>query len=391
MSMQRLLPDSRSTISSLLRGGLLSALLCAPAWAQGGRPDQVFIEGTTRQETGVVTENSLTSVLLDRDGKEKRVDAGKVERIIWGNVSAAFREGNEYFGRGDFENAAAKFTLAASDDERQVIQGVARMRAGESLMRLGATDASQFAGALDQFKQYLSGFGDSRDVPKVRAMQARATLLRGNEGDVKEAGTLYRQIFEAGTGASPEAGYDRLDSAAAGLHAIRALTASGDTLGAREIAGVLTNEINGMLPTAEEGSADQARLKALASEVQLAEGFVLMAAGQARQAETFFQSQLAGSKGKASALRFGSMFGLGLAQAAQENYREASIQFATVAAIDFTDRDRTALALLHLAETAIKLGDKGATGEARKRFTVLTESFGDTPSAAVARKRLESL
>ncbi|MFT7484325.1 MAG: TolA-binding protein [Candidatus Paceibacteria bacterium] len=389
--MQRHTHALLSTLKTLVTGGFVSALLCAPTWAQGGRPDQVFLTDSSRQVTGVVTENGLINVVLDQDGKERRLDGSNVERIIWGNVSSAFREGQDYFGRGDYENAAAKFTLAASDDERGVIQAIARRRAGESLMYLGATDPSHFDGALDQFVQFLSDYPGSRDVPSVRSLQARAMLLRGNDTDLKQAGTLYRQLFEAGTGAAPTPGYDRSLCALAGLDAIRTLTAAGETLGAREIAGVLTTEVNALLAAAVEDSPEQASLKTLAAEVQLSEGFVLLASEQARQAETFFNSQIAGSKDQPSALRFGAMLGLGMAQTAQAKHREASVNFATVASIDFTNRDRSALALLHLAETMIQLGDKGATGAARLRLTALIDSFGDTPSASAARKVLETL
>lgn len=367
-----------------------SPALATPAAVQG-RPDQVFLKGSTRQEIGTVTENGLADVVLTKDGKEKRLDAARVERIIWGAVSASFREGQTYFARGDYENAAAKFALAASEDERQVIQAVARKRQGEALLHLGAKDPSQFAEALGTFERFLSDYEGSRLVPEVRALQARATLLRGAEGDVASAGALYRSLFEAGSGSTPTQGYDRLGSYDAGLRAVRALTDAGDTLGAREIAGVLAGGLNSMLAEAEEGSPAAAKLKALAAEAQLAEGFVLLASQQGRQAETFFQSQLGQAKDGPAALRYGAMLGLGQAYFAQEKYREASVEFATVAAIDYTDRDRSASALYHLAETLIQLGDSDATAQAKLRLTLILESFGDTPSSAGARKLLESL
>jgi TolA-binding protein len=373
----------------LLRGGLLGLLLAAPALAQGGRPDQVFVEGAKRKEIGTVIKNDLDEVVIDRDGKERRVEAARVERIIWGQSSTAFRDGQADFARGDYENAALKFTTAASEDERDVVKAVARRMAGESLLRLGARDASQFQAAVDAFEGYLSAYPGSRDVPLVRALQARATWLRGNEGDAAKAGALYRSLFEAGTGATPEAGFDRLASLEAGVHAMHALVAASDTLGAREIRGVMTSELNSMRSAVvEEDDPILLRLDALAAEAQLVEGYVLLAGGQAQQAETFFNSQLAGAQDGPSALRFGARHGLGMAQAAQGNHREACIHLATVASIDFTSRDRTASALLELAKSMLVLEDAGAAQEARKRLTLVAESFGDTPYAAEARKML---
>ncbi|MFT7668470.1 MAG: TolA-binding protein [Planctomycetota bacterium] len=381
----------RKFAAALCTGALLALATGGSAMAQGGRPDQVFLVGSTRQETGVITENSLSNVLLSKDGKERRLEASRVERIIWGAVSAPYREGMAYFDRGDFENAAAKFGLAATEDERDVIKADARKLGGMALLKLGVNDASQFNLALDQFNQFLKDYPNSRLVPEVRALQARATLLRGDEGDVAAAGALYRSLFEAGSGATPTEGYSALGSYEAGLQGIRALTQAGETLGAREISGVLASGISTLLATAEEGSILKIKLTALSAEVQLAEGFVLLAANQARQAETFFKSQLQSSEGGPAGLRYGSMLGLGQAYLAQDKFREASVEFATVASIDYTDRDRSARALLLLAETMTKLGDSDGVSQARKRLNVIIKTFGDTPSAAAAKKALAAL
>ena len=182
-----------------------------------------------------------------------------------------------------------------------------------------------------------------------------------------------------------------MDAFEAGLQGVRALTQAGETLGAREISGVLASGIAAMLAEAEDGSVQKSRLVSLSAEVQLSEGFVLLASEQARKAETFFKSQAESSKQGPAALRYGSMLGLGQAYFAQGKYRAASIEFATVASIDYTDRDRTARALLLLAETMIKLGDSDGVTQARRRLNVILETFSNTPSAAAARKMLESL
>ena len=381
----------RNLGATLCRGGLLGLLLSTPLFAQGGRLDQVFLKDSTRQETGTVIENGLTNVLVERDGKEKRLDAARVDRIIWGAVCSSYREAQTYFDRGDFENAAAKFGLAATEDERPVIQAVARRRAGEALMRMGASDPSQFQLAIEEFDRFLGDNPDDRSVPIVRAMKARGTLLRGAEGDVGKAGAEYRSLFESGTGASATTGYDLLGSLKAGLQAVRGLTEAGDTLGAREVNGVLTGAVRDAIAALEPEAPEAGILAALRDETQLNEGFILLAAKQAPQAQTFFLAQLKNATGGSAALRYGAMLGLGEAYVAQGEMRQASLQFATVAAIDYTDRDRSARALLRLAETLTKLGDSDGSLQARKRLEVITTTFGDTPSAAPARKLLETL
>jgi TolA-binding protein len=387
--------------AALVRGGLLlsSLLLAAPVFAQGGRLDQVFVrdsKGSLRQLTGTVAESGLEKLVLDRDGKEASFDNDRVERIIWGQVSASFREAQTYFDRGDFENAAAKFNLAADEDERSVIQAVARLSSGEALMALGKSDPTKFDAALSEFDSYISSYSSSRDLPRARAMQARATLLRGGAGDAKRAGELYRSLFEEGNTDTPTVGYDSYECLLAGLESARALITAGETLPARETLGALTSAARAMLASAPEDSPERVKLEALVAEAQLGEGFVLLASGQARQAETFFQAQLQNAKDGPAAQRFGALLGLGeaaLAQGAEDSkkLREASLHLAGVAGLDFTNRDRTARALLLLAETLPKLGDSDGTAQARLRLQTLIQQYGDTPSAAAARALLESL
>ncbi len=392
--------------AALVRGGILltSLVLAAPAFAQGGRLDQLFIrdsKGAVRQITGTVTASGLEKIVVDRGGKEATYENDRVDRIIWGEVSAAFQEGQTYFDRGDFENAAAKFDLAADEDEREVIQAYARLSAGEALMQLGTTDASQFSLALEQFDEFINSYPNSRELPRARALQARATLMSGGAGEAskasaKQAGELYQALFEEGTTEPATTGYDRLDCLKAGLAASQALMTAGETLPAREVLGVLTSTARTMLASSEEGSAERTELEALVAEAQLGEGFVLLASGQARQAETFFRAQLQNSKGGPAAQRFGALLGLGEAALAQgkedsTKLREASLHFASVAGLDFTSRDRTARALLRLAETLSALGDSDASVQVRLRLQTLVEHYGDTPSAATARVLLEKL
>ncbi|MCB9914309.1 MAG: hypothetical protein H6828_04045 [Planctomycetes bacterium] len=390
------------SLRRLLRGAALvlaGLALAAPAPAQGGRLDQLYVrdsKGSVRQVTGTITEAGLDKILVDRDGKETSYENDRVDRILWGQVSPNFKEAQAYFDRGDFENAAAKFEAASSDDERTVIQAVARLSAGEALLHLSATDPTQLTPALAHFDAFLSKYPNNREVPRARMLKARTTLLRGGAGDVKKAGELYRAIFEEGANDPPTVGYDRTECLRAGLEAARALTAAGETLPAREVLGVLSGAARDMLAAAEEGSSARVRLAALSAEAQLGEGYVLLAGGQARQAETFFRAQLQNAKNGPAAQRYGALLGLGEALRAQGagdtgKLREASLHLAVVAGLDYTDRDRSATALLRLAETLLELGDSDGAAQARTRLQILADQFGDTPAAAPAREHLKTL
>ena len=386
----------RRLLATLRRGGALALLCCAllsaDALAQGGRLDQVFVrdsKGAVRQMSCTFIENSLTRLVLQRGDKETPYDNDRVDRVIWGAVSTGYREGQAFFDRGDYENAAAKFTMAAVEDPREVVKAVARRRAGESYLNLAKTDPSHYGPALDEFSKFLTDYADDRAVPEVRMLQARCTLLRGSEGDLAAAGALYRGIFEEGSGSEVTPGYDQFDCFQSGLSAAHALIGAGETLPAREILGVLSNSVRSKLVSLEDGSLEKLRLEALAGEAQLGEGFVQLATNQARQAETFFSAQLQNASTGPAVLRFGARLGLGEALMAQGKLREASMEFGHVASLDYTSRDRTAHSMLRLAECLGKLGDIDGAAQSRARLTTIIESFGDTPSAAKARELLK--
>jgi len=371
----------------------MAALLCAPLatdlTAQGGRPDQVFVrdsKGTVRQFTGTVLENTLTKLVLQREGKDVSYDGDKVDRIVWGQVSIGYRDGQAFFDRGDYENAAAKYTLAAVEDPREVIKAAARKRAGESYMNLGAADPTRYGDALEEFSKFLTDYATDRAVPEVRLLQARCTLLRGEPGDAASAGALYRGIFEEGSGATVTPGYDQDACLEAGLASANALIEAGETSPAQEVLGVLSGAIRSKLVSLEDGTPEKRHLEALAGEAQLGTGFVKLAGGDARQAETFFQAQLQHAEGAPASVAFGARLGLGEALMAQSKLREASMD---VAAIDYTGRDRTARALLRLGECLAKLGDVDGKAQSELRWTTVLRSFGDTPSAAKARQLLQ--
>lgn len=355
----------------------------------GTRPDQVYVHDAKSDRrsvvTGTVTENSLSKVVVQREGKESKLEPLEVDLIVWGEVSPAFREAKVFYERGDYENAAAKYRQATDVDERAVVKAEARHRAGESLLQLGATDPSKYAEALTEFGKFLEDHPDDRAVPEVRSLQARATLLNG---DAAAAGALYRSLFESGSGQNPKPGYDRILCLQAGLAAGQALLAANDTLGAREVFGVLESGISSLQPQLAQGSPESQELARLAAEADLGEGYLLIAGGQPGQAETFFEARLRNADKAGATTRFGAMMGLAEAYAAGHKSAEARVLFARVASIDFTNRDRTARALLRLAQTTVELKEPESAANARKWLNDIVTYYGNTPSARAARENL---
>ena len=121
---------------------------------------------------------------------------------------------------------------------------------------------------------------------------------------------------------------------------------------------------------------------------RLGEGFCLLAKGSTSQARTFFQGQLTNAS-KSSSQRFGARLGLAQALFADGRFREAQIEFAQVSAIDHTDRDRVARALVGLAECSQQLSDSTGRQQAKSWLQTVKDQYGDTPSALRAQELLK--
>ncbi len=187
--------------------GLASAALLAPATAQG-RPDTVYRlnerTGKVLAITGTVLENSLTKVRIDRSGKESSYDASEVVQIDWGSVPPAYRDGMTYRRKGEFAEAVDAFRVAATDaSTREVVQADARLKAAETLLQLGASDAGQYQEAAAEAEKLVSDFGESSLVPRARYVIGRALRLSGQDAAAAEA--LEALYGEGSTDPAPPA------------------------------------------------------------------------------------------------------------------------------------------------------------------------------------------
>jgi len=382
---------SRYSVALALGGMLFGSALAAPASAQT-RPDQVYVldkrTGAINMLPGIVQEHGLVETVVIRSGKERKYDTWRVERIVWGSVSGSFREGRTYYERSDYENAAAKFLVASTNDQRVPVQAAARLLAAQSFLKLATTNPDRISDAIEQAERYIDDHSEGAELPDVRALLARATRL---SDDPAAAALLYRELFQEVSADAITPGYSLVPCLNAGLHAARAYLAADETLPAREIYSTLQQRADSAIAVLEEGSRDRGALRRLSLEARAGEGFVLIASRQNRQAITFFQSLLGSASKTESALRYAAFLGLGEAQAAEKRLREAQLNFARVSSIDHTDRDRVARALFRLAESTRELADPGSAGTVRTWLMAITTDYGDTPWASPARKLLEIL
>lgn len=387
----RALRSTKALARALCAAMVLTGAFATPAAAQS-RPDQVYVldkrSGAINMLPGIVEDHGLVETIVLRGGKKRTYDTWRVERIVWGTVSGSFREGRTYFERSDFENAAAKFLVAATNDQRPPVQAAARLLAAQSYLHLASTNPDRLSDAIEQAERYIDDHPEGAGLPTARTLLARATWL---SGDAAAAAQTYRDLFAEASADELSPGYSLVPCLRAGLLAARANLAAGETLPARELYTTLLQRANSAISALEEDSRERGALARLALEARAGEGFVLIASQQNKQAITFFESVLSSVGKTESALRYASLLGLGEAQAAEQRLREAQLNFARVSSIDHTDRDRVARALYRLAESTRDLSDPGSTGTVRNWLETVSADYGDTPWAAPARKLLESM
>jgi len=381
----------RTLVALALTAFFVSGALAVPASAQT-RPDQVYVldtrSGSINMLPGNVLDHGLVETVVKRGGKDRKYDTWRIERIVWGSVSGSFREGRTYFERGDFENAAAKFLVASTNDQRPPVQAAARLLAAQSYLELAWTNPDRMSDAIEQAERYIDDYPEGAGLPDARTLLARATWL---SGDAAAAAPIFRELFQEAGAGEITPGYSLIPCLRAGLHSARAYLAAGETLPARELYSTLQQRADSAIATLEEDSRDRGSLTRLSLEARAGEGFVLIASKQNRQAITFFTSMLDSAGDTESTLRYASLLGLGEAQAAEKRLREAQLNFAKVSSIDHTDRDRVARALFRLAESTRELSDPGSAGTVRTWLETVSADFGDTPWAGPARKLLETL
>jgi len=385
-------PSARPSRGARWAAGLLALALAPSVAAQSARPDQVVRMNPRTQKTstitGVITEDSLEFVKVDQGGRETKNQAVEIVKVTWGNVPAAFRDGVTFQNRGDFASAVAKFQLAADSAEREVVQAAARYHAAKSLLSAGASDPNQFDAAIAECDKFLADYANNRQVPHVREIKARATMLAGRAA---EAAALYKALYEEGANDPATTGYSRELCLSAGISAARAFLAAGDGLAARELFAGLDPAYAGLIAAhGDETTAKHAELAGARAEVMVGEGFCLIAADQVDQAVSFFETKLTDSE-LPSRGQFAASLGLAEALVTKGDLRRAQIEFAKVSAIDHTDRDRAARARVGLADTTLKLQDSDATTSAKQLLTNVTSFYGDTPAAKRAAELLQKL
>ena len=374
----------------------LLTLICAlSTWchAQEARPDQVFVinlrSGGVIANSGTVTKNDLDAVVLERTGgTEQSFKSERVRSIVFGDVPVSYHEGILLRDRNDQLNAAAKFKLAAVDeDAREVVRASARLMVAEMLLMHGAIDSSVYADADTAATRFIEEHPTNREIPRARFVQAQARLAQGQYASAAE---LFRALFNETAGVDNTEGYDPYFCTLAGLRAADTYLMAKDTLAARELYSALEAKLPGIIAALDEDDSAREKWLAAQSEARLGEGFVLLAAGSDGQARAFFDQQSTDDSSPA-ALRFGVHLGNGLVELAEGHYRRAQFELATVSSIDHTDRNHAARALIGLAQTALNLPDTDGRKQAKVWLQSVLDHYPDTIWVHAAQELIQTL
>lgn len=368
----------RGALGSLFLSGAVALAAASPAAAQ--KSDVVYRlnprTGKTQAIQGTVTSDGLDKIEITlRDGDSKGYGSLEVIQVIWGDVPTEFEDGQKFGRRMDWENAVKSYQAAAeSSNARGPVKAAARMASVEAMISWGASQPARFADAVAEADRFLAEFAESRHLPSVRALKARAAWL---SGDAEAARDGYRALHDAGSGGAD--GYPALMVAEAALSAGHAAIAAKDTGTAREL---FTAAENAFREIAAGDSTDATRAAAGVEEASLGESYSRIAredfAG-ARGALERAVDKMETPAGRAAArLALGHcLVGLGENQAAIR-------VLGWVSGLDHSNADRRAMALVALAQAEMGLGDKGRTA-AKAALDRVVASYGGTPAAATAR------
>jgi TolA-binding protein len=354
--------------------------------AQAPRPDQVFRLDARNGEivtvTGRVEQHGLERVVVVRkDDQQSRFDSAEVVEVVFGDVPPSYSDAQRYLERKDFENAVARFRVAAGDAAtRPVVQGRARLAAAESLMAWGAVDATRFREAADEAQSFLTSFADDRNVPIARALLGRAQLLAG---DAAASAATLKSLFEAGQAGT--IGYPKALTLQAGHDAAHAFLAAGNSAEASALFDALGTAV-AAAPREGLDGLTRARLDGLGELASLGAGFVSLAEGKGDRAESFFRGKVDAMQ--TGAARNAARLGLGEGLLLQSRLRPAQVALASASALSYSNVDIEARALLGLGQVYVALGD---ASEAKKSLERVVRVHGATTSAAKAAELLKTL
>ena len=169
---------------------LLTFGMMLPFAGNGLLADQIIVSGGRNYEDVTITGATYEQVQFKLPGvsTSQKVDADKVERLVFSRESSSLARGRGAFENGDWETAASSFKSATSMGDA-LTQSSAMYMHGLSLLRWGDSDAAKYKEAVSALEAYLNEFESKKDfyVPHARMAISEAHRKSGNYSEAESA------------------------------------------------------------------------------------------------------------------------------------------------------------------------------------------------------------
>ncbi len=382
---------------AFLLGGLaLAFLLACPcrAFAQDKDLDRIIFTGG-RTVKATVLQDDYDKVVYQKVGRPKKEEpASKVQRIVYGGLPQAFRDGEKAEKAADqgaenakslYENAARSFELAANTAKRASVKALALYRAALCRMKLGLQDKALLPSAIKAFQAFLEFAPKSRFSLEARLELARCHRLNGDlQGGLKVLDAFSKRILDE----TLPVKWDALVQ----MERIRTLLAGGKPRDAAPLVDGAARALNEIQPKTDEIRAYQVELKFL-------EGKTKIDSKDYSGAETYFQGLLSQAS-KDPDLQSAAYAGLGetyyargMEKKSEKDLWKAYFNFGRAYVLDIRDREMGARVLYYEGAVLLALGplkagrDSAAT--AKGYFNQVVKFFPLSDFAALAADRLK--
>lgn len=169
---------------------LLTFGMMLPFAGYGLLADQIIVSGGRNYEDVTITGATYEQVQFKLPGvsTSQKVDADKVERLVFSRESSSLARGRGAFENGDWETAASSFKSATSMGDALKKSSAMYMH-GLSLLRWGDSDATKYKEAVSALEAYLNEFDSKKDfyVPHARMAISEAHRKSGNYSEAESA------------------------------------------------------------------------------------------------------------------------------------------------------------------------------------------------------------
>ena len=188
-------------VRQLMKFCMMACLILLPAFFAGAlQADQIIVSGGRNYEDVTITNASYEQVQFRLPGVStaQKVNADKVEKLIFSRESSSLTRGRGAFEQGDWETAASSFKAATTMGDALKKSSAMYMH-GLALLRWGDVESAKYATAVSALKAYLAEFESDKDFYVPHARMALSEAYR-KAGDFSEAESAVSSLASGSMG-----------------------------------------------------------------------------------------------------------------------------------------------------------------------------------------------